>query len=166
MSSKAKKYIYIYVCTEKIHLKIAHKVHSCLSRASRQNTRACGSFLCPVVTGHTAATNSSTWSSRFPALQQTPFARLNAFAGASRRGARSCVIVSRVPQVETVGDKYMAVSGLPEPCEDHVRCIARLALDMMDLSHTVVVDGVPVVSTPAVRLVDDLQPSRLSVRSA
>lgn len=40
----------------------------------------------------------------------------------------------------------MAVSGLPEPCEDHVRCIARLALDMMDLSHTVVVDGVPVVS--------------------
>lgn len=48
--------------------------------------------------------------------------------------------------METVGDKYMAVSGLPEPCEDHVRCIARLALDMMDLSHTVVVDGVPVVS--------------------
>lgn len=45
-----------------------------------------------------------------------------------------------------MGDKYMAVSGLPEPCEDHVRCIARLALDMMDLSHTVVVDGVPVVS--------------------
>lgn len=40
----------------------------------------------------------------------------------------------------------MAVSGLPEPCEDHVRCIARLALDMMDLSQTVVVDGVPVVS--------------------
>lgn len=40
----------------------------------------------------------------------------------------------------------MAVSGLPEPCEEHVRCIARLALDMMDLSHTVVVDGVPVVS--------------------
>jgi len=40
----------------------------------------------------------------------------------------------------------MAVSGLPEPCEEHARCIARLALDMMDLSHTVVVDGVPVVS--------------------
>ncbi|KAL5239653.1 hypothetical protein ACI65C_007063 [Semiaphis heraclei] len=49
-----------------------------------------------------------------------------------------------VYKVETVGDKYMAVSGLPEPCEEHVRCIARLALDMMDLSHTVVVDGVPV----------------------
>lgn len=54
-------------------------------------------------------------------------------------------------QVETVGDKYMAVSGLPEPCEDHVRCIARLALDMMDLSHTVVVDGVPVVSIRTVK---------------
>jgi len=46
----------------------------------------------------------------------------------------------------------MAVSGLPEPCEEHVRCIARLALDMMDLSHTVVVDGVPVVSTWIVSL--------------
>ncbi|XP_078602354.1 guanylate cyclase soluble subunit beta-1-like [Branchiostoma floridae x Branchiostoma japonicum] len=40
-----------------------------------------------------------------------------------------------VYKVETVGDKYMAVSGLPEPCVDHARCIARLALDMMDISH-------------------------------
>ncbi|XP_067663587.1 guanylate cyclase soluble subunit beta-1-like [Haliotis asinina] len=37
-------------------------------------------------------------------------------------------------KVETVGDKYMAVSGLPEPCVDHARCIARLALDMMEIS--------------------------------
>lgn len=28
----------------------------------------------------------------------------------------------------------MAVSGLPEPCASHARCIALLALDMMDLS--------------------------------
>lgn len=49
-------------------------------------------------------------------------------------------------QVETVGDKYMAVSGLPEPCNAHARCIARLALDMMDLSSEVKVDGKPVVS--------------------
>ncbi|XP_076467973.1 guanylate cyclase soluble subunit beta-1-like [Babylonia areolata] len=35
-------------------------------------------------------------------------------------------------KVETVGDKYMAVSGLPERCEDHARCIARLAMDLMD----------------------------------
>ncbi|KAK9497202.1 hypothetical protein O3M35_004565 [Rhynocoris fuscipes] len=46
-----------------------------------------------------------------------------------------------VYKVETVGDKYMAVSGLPETCEDHARCIARLALDMMDLIKDVQVDG-------------------------
>ncbi|KDR07449.1 guanylate cyclase soluble subunit beta-1 [Zootermopsis nevadensis] len=44
-------------------------------------------------------------------------------------------------KVETVGDKYMAVSGLPEPCQTHARCIARLALDMMDLGREVQVDG-------------------------
>lgn len=38
-------------------------------------------------------------------------------------------------QVETVGDKYMAVSGLPEPCTEHARCIARLSLGMMDISN-------------------------------
>ncbi|XP_059146235.1 LOW QUALITY PROTEIN: guanylate cyclase soluble subunit beta-1-like [Physella acuta] len=37
-------------------------------------------------------------------------------------------------KVETVGDKYMAVSGLPEKCDDHARSIARLALDLMDIS--------------------------------
>ncbi|XP_047121448.1 guanylate cyclase soluble subunit beta-1 [Schistocerca piceifrons] len=52
-----------------------------------------------------------------------------------------------VYKVETVGDKYMAVSGLPEPCETHARCIARLALDMMDLSQEVRVDGQPVQIT-------------------
>lgn len=50
-------------------------------------------------------------------------------------------------QVETVGDKYMAVSGLPEPCRSHARCIARLALDMMDLAaDEVQIDGEPVVT--------------------
>lgn len=53
-------------------------------------------------------------------------------------------------QVETVGDKYMAVSGLPEPCTTHARDIARLALDMMDRAKEVIVDGEPVVgSSPA-----------------
>lgn len=51
-----------------------------------------------------------------------------------------------VLQVETVGDKYMAVSGLPVSCQDHARCIARLALDMMELSKEVIVDEVPIVS--------------------
>lgn len=40
----------------------------------------------------------------------------------------------------------MAVSGLPEPCRCHARCIARLALDMMDLAaDEVQIDGEPVV---------------------
>lgn len=37
-------------------------------------------------------------------------------------------------KVETVGDKYMAVSGLPEKCDDHAKSIAKLALDLMDIS--------------------------------
>ncbi|XP_071951378.1 guanylate cyclase soluble subunit beta-1-like [Antedon mediterranea] len=44
-------------------------------------------------------------------------------------------------KVETVGDKYMAVSGLPEPCSEHARCIANLALDVMEASKSVKVDG-------------------------
>ncbi|XP_063229104.1 guanylate cyclase soluble subunit beta-1 [Bacillus rossius redtenbacheri] len=49
-----------------------------------------------------------------------------------------------VYKVETVGDKYMAVSGLPEPCRTHARCIARLALDIMDMAREVRVGGEPV----------------------
>uniref|UniRef100_A0A1A9WZ18 Guanylate cyclase soluble subunit beta-1 n=1 Tax=Glossina brevipalpis TaxID=37001 RepID=A0A1A9WZ18_9MUSC len=40
-------------------------------------------------------------------------------------------------KVETVGDKYMAVSGLPDHCENHAKCIARLALDMMEMAKNV-----------------------------
>ncbi|XP_012946641.1 guanylate cyclase soluble subunit beta-1 [Aplysia californica] len=38
-------------------------------------------------------------------------------------------------KVETVGDKYMAVSGLPDQCDDHAKSIAKLALDLMDISR-------------------------------
>uniref|UniRef100_A0A0B6ZPJ3 Guanylate cyclase soluble subunit beta-1 n=1 Tax=Arion vulgaris TaxID=1028688 RepID=A0A0B6ZPJ3_9EUPU len=37
-------------------------------------------------------------------------------------------------KVETIGDKYMAVSGLPDKCDDHAKSIAKLALDLMDIS--------------------------------
>lgn len=42
-----------------------------------------------------------------------------------------------VYKVETVGDKYMAVSGLPEACASHARHINRLALDIYDLAKTI-----------------------------
>ena len=48
--------------------------------------------------------------------------------------------------METVGDKYMAVSGLPDHCEDHAKCIARLALDMMDMAKNVKMGSNPMVS--------------------
>ena len=36
-----------------------------------------------------------------------------------------------------MGDMYMAVSGLPDECVDHAKCIAKLALNMMDESKKV-----------------------------
>ncbi|KAL8593726.1 hypothetical protein ACOMHN_036270 [Nucella lapillus] len=51
-------------------------------------------------------------------------------------------------KVETVGDKYMAVSGLPERCEDHAGCIARLALDLMDIAKKLTdPNGTPITIT-------------------
>lgn len=47
-------------------------------------------------------------------------------------------------QVETVGDKYMTVSGLPEPCTHHAKSICHLALDMMEIAGQVKVDDEPV----------------------
>lgn len=40
-----------------------------------------------------------------------------------------------------MGDKYMTVSGLPEPCIHHARSICHLALDMMEIAGQVQVDG-------------------------
>ncbi|XP_016951307.1 guanylate cyclase soluble subunit beta-1 [Drosophila biarmipes] len=52
-----------------------------------------------------------------------------------------------VYKVETVGDKYMAVSGLPDHCEDHAKCMARVALDMMDMAKNVKMGSSPVQIT-------------------
>lgn len=40
----------------------------------------------------------------------------------------------------------MAVSGLPDICDNHSKCIARLALDMMDMAKNVKMGPEPVVS--------------------
>lgn len=40
----------------------------------------------------------------------------------------------------------MAVSGLPEACENHAKWIAKLALDMMDMAKCVQMGTEPVVS--------------------
>lgn len=47
-------------------------------------------------------------------------------------------------QVETVGDKYMTVSGLPEPCTHHAKSICHLALEMLEIAGQVKVDDEPV----------------------
>lgn len=56
------------------------------------------------------------------------------------------VVCASLSQVETVGDKYMAVSGLPELCESHAKCMARLALDMIIMAQHVKMGNEPVVS--------------------
>lgn len=40
----------------------------------------------------------------------------------------------------------MTVSGLPETCDNHAKCIARLALDLMDVAQNVLMGSLPVVS--------------------
>lgn len=40
----------------------------------------------------------------------------------------------------------MAVSGIPDLCDNHAKCIARLALDMMDMCKNVNMGPNPVVS--------------------
>lgn len=40
----------------------------------------------------------------------------------------------------------MAVSGLPDECENHAACIARLALDMIEMADNVKMGNHPIVS--------------------
>ncbi|OQV20579.1 Guanylate cyclase soluble subunit beta-1 [Hypsibius exemplaris] len=50
-------------------------------------------------------------------------------------------------KVETVGDKYMAVSGLPDANESHARWIAKLSLEMMEIAEQLKAEGQPVTIT-------------------
>jgi class 3 adenylate cyclase len=38
----------------------------------------------------------------------------------------------KIEKIKTIGDAYMAVSGLPEPCENHAHQIAELALEFRE----------------------------------
>lgn len=40
----------------------------------------------------------------------------------------------------------MAVSGLPDDCQNHAVCIARLALDMIERANNVKMGDRPIVS--------------------
>jgi len=46
-----------------------------------------------------------------------------------------------VERVRTMGDSYMCVSGAPEPCIDHAKRAAELALDMMALVARLKLEG-------------------------
>jgi len=39
-----------------------------------------------------------------------------------------------IEKIKTIGDCYMAVCGLPKPCPDHTTRMARMALQMMDVT--------------------------------
>eukprot|EP00794_Sanderia_malayensis_P006987 gene6987-7772_t len=44
-------------------------------------------------------------------------------------------------KVETVGDKYMSVSGLPIKCERHAHNIVNLCLDMQEIAQGIIVNN-------------------------
>jgi class 3 adenylate cyclase len=49
-----------------------------------------------------------------------------------------------VEKIKTIGDAYMAVSGLPEPRHDHAETVARFAIAMMEaLEANNRIDGTP-----------------------
>jgi class 3 adenylate cyclase len=39
-----------------------------------------------------------------------------------------------VEKIKTIGDAYMAVSGLPEPCKDHITQMMQMAVRMMQIA--------------------------------
>nr|QNG40944.1 soluble GCY-like 7 [Placozoa sp. H4] len=54
--------------------------------------------------------------------------------------------INDVYKVETIGDAYMVVSGVPEPCLDHADRVINMAFDMMEITKDVLspVDKSPI----------------------
>uniref|UniRef100_A0A672G5Q6 Guanylate cyclase soluble subunit beta-1 n=1 Tax=Salarias fasciatus TaxID=181472 RepID=A0A672G5Q6_SALFA len=65
-----------------------------------------------------------------------------------------------VYKVETVGDKYMTVSGLPEPCTHHAKSICHLALDMRRSPGQVKGDDEPVQDAQILPFLEYSQPHK------
>lgn len=46
-------------------------------------------------------------------------------------------------KVETIGDAYMIVCGITEPCEDHAEMVLKVALELVKAAQLVHVNGNP-----------------------
>jgi len=40
-----------------------------------------------------------------------------------------------IEKIKTIGDAYMAVCGLPDPCANHIEQMMKMAIRMMDIAH-------------------------------
>lgn len=80
----------------------------------------------------------STWSSELTPLEM--FQRMSALF----RRIDACAAALNVYRVRTLGDGYLAASGIPEPRPDHAQAAALLAFDIMRIvRETRGPDGVP-----------------------
>lgn len=76
------------------------------------------------------------------------FADITGFVGLARRMGpeRTVALLNRlvteidaragergIEKIKTIGDAYMAVAGVPEPCADHSARMANMALDILDV---------------------------------
>lgn len=55
----------------------------------------------------------------------------------------NCIDKYDVYKVETIGDAYMVVSGMPEPTDRHAWEIAAMALDLLQVTKTFAIPHSP-----------------------